>query len=92
LPLSTKQNYKTLHEAKNSSKPSKNDALDQVKNKKERLLRLQQLRAQVGTWVQCTVCSKWRYLASVTDPQQVHPQWVCSMNEGTGFINAHQHK
>jgi hypothetical protein len=46
------------------------------------LLRLQHMRCETGLWVQCTSCNKWRYLATINDPQSVHSTWQCSMNSG----------
>ncbi|CAH0386381.1 unnamed protein product [Bemisia tabaci] len=48
----------------------------------ERLLALQKLRGDVGTWIQCchAQCSKWRYVHDIKDPVQVPRLWYCRNN------------
>uniref|UniRef100_A0A5K4FEA9 Zinc finger CW-type PWWP domain protein 1-like n=1 Tax=Schistosoma mansoni TaxID=6183 RepID=A0A5K4FEA9_SCHMA len=33
-----------------------------------------------GTWVECSFCSKWRYLPKVCDPSQLNDSWYCALN------------
>ncbi|CAH8842167.1 unnamed protein product [Trichobilharzia szidati] len=33
-----------------------------------------------GTWVECSFCSKWRYLPNVHDPTQLDSAWHCALN------------
>ncbi|CAH8480153.1 unnamed protein product [Schistosoma turkestanicum] len=33
-----------------------------------------------GTWVECSFCSKWRYLPYVHDPSQLNDLWYCALN------------
>ncbi|XP_049779553.1 zinc finger CW-type PWWP domain protein 1-like [Schistocerca cancellata] len=49
----------------------------------KRRLKWLQVRREVGVWVQCCneSCSKWRYLDSTRDPQQVPRKWFCNMNQ-----------
>ncbi|KAF4532361.1 hypothetical protein B566_EDAN003665 [Ephemera danica] len=54
-------------------------------NPKYHLFELQRQRLEIGTWVQCTDCDKWRYLSTITDPQKVELNWKCSMNPNSNF-------
>ncbi|XP_014241804.1 zinc finger CW-type PWWP domain protein 1-like [Cimex lectularius] len=51
---------------------------------RDRLLWLQENR-DTGIWVQCSDCSKWRYLYRVKDALEIKPFWVCSMNSDFDF-------
>ncbi|KAF6776383.1 hypothetical protein AHF37_04301, partial [Paragonimus kellicotti] len=34
-----------------------------------------------GTWVECSLCKKWRYLPNVHDPSQVEVNWHCGLSQ-----------
>lgn len=50
-------------------------------SKKEQLQWLRQ-RRNVGLWVMCDKCKKYRYLKDTTDPLDLPDKWYCSMNPG----------
>lgn len=40
---------------------------------------------EVGTFVQCDECDKWRYLPHVSDPLELPEKWYCHMNPNVNF-------
>ncbi|CAH8497890.1 unnamed protein product [Heterobilharzia americana] len=42
-----------------------------------------------GTWVECSFCSKWRYLPNVHDPSQLESSWYCALNPKYSRITPH---
>lgn len=48
---------------------------------RERLLWLQEQR-NVGLYVCCDMCNKYRYLKDTTDPLELPEKWYCHMNPG----------
>ncbi|KAF7261469.1 hypothetical protein EG68_01179 [Paragonimus skrjabini miyazakii] len=34
-----------------------------------------------GTWVECSLCKKWRYLPHIHDPSQIEVDWYCGLSQ-----------
>lgn len=76
---------KSWRQRKEETKNNRNDCCTSfsiTSSKKEQMLWLRNER-NVGVYVMCDKCKKYRYLKDTTDPVDLPDKWYCYMNPGT---------